>query len=111
MLPRNAAGNNDVVHEVLSPDPDALGGLVRNGFPGRHEVVNPDAVEQEAMVGDQSPVAFCGLDAFVNRSAGKASAEDQVGHSEDSAAGQRAHHCAVDPDELQVLAHLQFDLA
>ncbi|WP_458113017.1 hypothetical protein M1D88_02330 [Arthrobacter sp. R1-13] len=57
MLPRNAAGNNDVVHQVLSQNPDPLGGLVRHAFSGRHEVVNPDAVEQDAMIGDQSPVA------------------------------------------------------
>lgn len=48
MLPRNAAANNDVVHQVLPPDPDASGGLVRRGFPGRYEVVNPGAVEQDA---------------------------------------------------------------
>lgn len=57
MLPRNAPGNNDVVHEFLTHNPDTLGGLVRRGFPGRHEVVNPEAVEQDAMIGDQSPVA------------------------------------------------------
>ena len=38
------------------------------------------------------------------------SAERQVGHREDGEPGERAHHCAVDPDELQVLAHLEFDL-
>ncbi|MCE3293487.1 MAG: hypothetical protein K0Q84_2424 [Arthrobacter sp.] len=37
------------------------------------------------------------------------SAEGQMSHGEDRQAGHRPHHGAVDPDELEVLAHLQFD--
>ena len=40
----------------------------------------------------------------------RVSAENQMRHSEDRQAGHRPHHGAVDSDELEVLAHLQFDL-
>lgn len=57
MLSRNAVWNNDVVHQRLSEYTHALSRPVRGRFSGGHEVINPDAVEQEAMISDQAPVA------------------------------------------------------